>query len=183
MKKKKVCVNMNNLDNEIKKILKLVDEDFWYMIDIDGVCVDTEERIAALAYQIGWKQALEEIDWHQHIYSSKQINHSLDILREVQRYLKRIQLLTTNHSPVEKKEKISFIRGQGIEIPIVSVPPKVSKSLVVPPSFYNRKVVLVDDKEENVKDWEQHGGVGILFTDKESKHTKVKSLEFLRYVR
>lgn len=171
------------MDKEIKNILKLVDESFWYMIDIDGVCIDTEERIAIIARQLGWKRALETINWHEHIYSSRQINHSLDVLREIQKNLKRIQLLTTNHSPFEKREKISFMREQGIEIPIVSVPPKVSKALVVPPSFYNRKVVLVDDKEENVIDWRNHGGVGIVFTEQDSSTPKVKSLEFLKYVR
>ena len=116
------------MDNEIKNILKLIDEEFWYMIDIDGVCLDTEERIATLAQKIGWKKAIETIDWYQHIYSSKQINHSLDILKEVQKRLKKIGLLTTNHNFIEEKAKVSFMREQGIEIPIISVPPKVSKA-------------------------------------------------------
>lgn len=171
------------MEEEVKKILKLLKGEYWYMIDIDGVCIDTEERIALMAKEVGWKEALQSIDWHKHIYESEQINHSLDILREVQRYLKRIQLLTTNHCKEEKENKISYMREQGIEIPIISVPPKTSKALVVPPSFYNRKAVLVDDKEENIVDWKQHGGTGILFTEEESKHPKVKSLEFLRYVR
>lgn len=171
------------MDNEIKNILKLIDEEFWYMIDIDGVCLDTEERIAALAQKIGWKKAIETIDWYQHIYSSKQINHSLDILREVQKRLKKIGLLTTNHNFIEEKAKASFMREQGIEIPIISVPPKVSKATIVSPSFYHQKVILVDDKEANIIDWESHGGTGILFTNQESPHLKVKSLEFLRYIK
>jgi len=183
MKKKKGVKKVNELDIEIKKILKLVDESFWYMIDIDGVCIDTEERMRKYAEQVGWKEAINTIDWYNHIFSSKQINNSLCILREVQKHLKRIQLLTTNHSPIEKQEKISFMRAQGIDIPIVSVPPKVSKALIVPPAFYNRKVVLVDDIEANIIDWKQHGGLGILFTEQESNLPKVKSLEFLRYVK
>lgn len=171
------------LDNEIKKILKLVDENFWYMIDIDGVCIDTEQRLKLIAEKIGWKEAIQTVDWHKHIYSSKQINNSLDILKEVQKYLKRIMFLSTNHNKTEEQEKREYLRNQGIEIPIISVPPKTPKALVVSPTFYNRKVVLVDDKEANIIDWNNYGGTGILFTEEETSHIKVKNLEFLRYVR
>ena len=115
------------------------------MIDIDGVCIDTEERIAIIAKEIGWKEAFKSIDWHEHISSSQQIRNSIDILKEVQHQLKRIQLLTQNHTKEEEFEKIAYFRNNGVYIPIISVLPKVNKSVVVPPSFYDGNVVLIDD--------------------------------------
>lgn len=166
-------------------ILELVNNDTYYMIDIDGVCIDTESRIAPLAAQVGFKEAFKIINWHDHIFASEQINGSLDILRDIQSKLKRIQLLTQNHTLDEEKEKVMFFRQNGIYIPIVSVPPKVSKADVVNPLFYDGNIVLVDDREKHVNEWNNAGGIGVLFTQEEQSDVKrkVKSLEFLRYVK
>lgn len=82
-------------------------------------------------------------------------------------------------------EKIEYFREKGVYIPIVSVPPKVSKSIVVPPSFYDGNVVLIDDKEKNVIEWNNAGGIGVLFTDADVSDnlTSVKSLEFLKKIK
>lgn len=165
------------------RIEDLVNEDTYYMIDIDGVCIDTEERICNLAAIYGWKNVFDIVNWHEHIYSSKQIRGSLDILKEVQTRLKRIQLLTQNHSKEEEYEKISFFRQNGILIPIVSVPAKISKSTIIPPSFYNGNVVLVDDREKNIIDWNQNGGIALHFTEEETPYQRVKTLEFLKHVK
>lgn len=159
----------------MKEILDLINSETYFMIDIDGVCIDTEQRIAKIAQKIGWKEAFKSIDWHEHISSSKQIHNSVDILREVQQKLKRIQLLTQNHT----------FREKGVCIPIVSVPPKVSKSIIVPPSFYDGNVLLIDDKEKNVIEWNNAGGIGVLFTDADVSDnlTSVKSLEFLKKIK
>lgn len=168
----------------MKEILDLMNSETYFMIDIDGVCIDTEERIAIIAREIGWKEAFRTINWHEHISSSQQINGSIDILREVQNKLKRIQLLTQNHTPEEELEKIEYFRKNGIYIPIISVPPKVSKSTIVPPSFYNGNVVLVDDREKNVIDWNNSGGIGIHFSEtmKSDNLKRVKSLDFLKNI-
>lgn len=166
------------------EILDLVNSETYFMIDIDGVIIDTEERIAKIAKEIGWKEAFKSVDWHEHIFSSNQIHNSINILRDVQQILKRIQLLTQNHTTEEGIEKITFFRENGIYLPIISVPPKVSKSIVVPPSFYDGNVVLVDDKEKNVIDWNNAGGIGVHFSENNTTDNlvKVRSLEFLRKV-
>lgn len=167
------------------KILDLVNSKTYFMIDIDGVCIDTEERISRIAREIGWKEAFKSINWHEHIYSSQQINNSIDILKDVQHILKRIQLLTQNHTSEEEIEKIKFFRENGIYVPIISVPPKIKKSIVVPPLFYEGNVVLVDDKEKNVIDWNNAGGIGVHFSENNTADNlvKVKSLEFLRKIK
>lgn len=174
---------MNNSINQ-KELLNLINQDTCFMIDIDGVCIDTEQRISLIANEIGWKVALRTINWHEHIFASAQINHSLDILYEVQSYLKRIQLLTSNHSFQEQLEKVAFFRQNGIYIPIVSVPSNVSKSLIVSPQYYNGNVMLVDDKKNNVLDWNENGGIGVLFSenDDNDKLVRVRSLDFLRKI-
>ena len=169
----------------MEKILNLINSETYFMIDIDGVCIDTEQRIAKIAQEIGWKEAFKSIDWHKHISSSKQINNSIDILKEVQQKLKKIQLLTQNHTSEEEIEKIEYFRKKGIYIPIVSVPPKISKSIIVPPSFYDGNVVLIDDKEKNVIDWNNAGGIGVYFldTNQSDNLVKVKNLEFLKKIK
>lgn len=169
----------------MEKIFKLINSQTYFMIDIDGVCIDTEQRIAMIAKDIGWKEAFKSIDWHEHITSSSQICNSLDILREVQQKLKRIQLLTQNHTFEEEFEKINFFRENGIYLPIISVPPKVSKSIVVPPSFYGGNVILIDDREKNVIDWNNAGGIGVHFTEIQTSDDlpSVKSLEFLKKIK
>ena len=169
----------------MKKILDLINSETFFMIDIDGVCIDTEERIAMIAKEIGWKEAFKSIDWHEHISSSQQIRNSIDILREVQQELKRIQLLTQNHTKEEEFEKIAYFRNNGIYIPIISVPAKVNKSVVVPPFFYDGNVVLIDDKEKNVVEWNNAGGIGVHFSENNTSENlvRVKSLEFLRKVK
>lgn len=169
----------------MEKILNLINSETYFMIDIDGVCIDTEERIAKIANEIGWKEVFKSVDWHEHIFSSNQINNSIDILRDVQQTLKRIQLLTQNHTIEEEFEKIKFFRDNGIYLPIISVLPKVSKSIVVPPSFYKGNVVLVDDKEKNVIEWNNSGGIGVHFSENNTTDNliKVRSLEFLKKVK
>jgi len=169
----------------MNELLDLINSETYFMIDIDGVCIDTEERIAIIAKEIGWKEAFKTINWHEHISSSQQICNSIDILRDVQQKLKRIQLLTQNHTFEEELEKIAYFRKNGIYIPIISVPPKVSKSIVVPPTFYNGNVVLIDDKEKNVIDWNNAGGIGVYFSESNTSNnlTRVKSLEFLRKIK
>ena len=168
----------------MKTILDLINLQTYFMVDIDGVIIDTEERIGRVAREIGWKEAFKSIDWHEHIFSSQQINGSIDILKEVQHTLKRIMLLTQNHAVEEGIQKIKFFRENGIYLPIISVPPKVSKSVVVPPLFYEGNVVLVDDKEKNVIDWNNAGGIGVYFSENNATDNliKVNSLEFLRKV-
>lgn len=169
----------------MEEILNLINSETYFMIDIDGVCIDTEQRIAMIAQEIGWKEAFKSIDWHEHISSSQQIRNSIDILREVQQNLKKIQLLTQNNSAEEEFEKIKYFRKKGIYIPIISVPPKISKSIVVPPSFYDGNVILIDDKEKNVIDWNNAGGIGVHFSENDTTDNlvKVRSLEFLRKVK
>lgn len=166
------------------KLATLIDENTYFMIDVDGVCIDTEQRISEIANQFGWKEALENIDWHSHIFKSNQINNSLDILRDVQKHLKRISLLTTNNCREEEKEKVLYLRENGILLPVISVPNNMRKSQIVSPVFYDGNVILVDDMGVNVVDWNYNGGKGILFTDEEeSSFVKVKSLDFLRNVK
>ena len=68
----------------MEKILDLINSETYFMIGVDGVCIDTEERIALIAKEIGYKEAFKSIDWHEHVSSSQQIQNSIDILREVQ---------------------------------------------------------------------------------------------------
>ncbi len=168
---------------EEEKILELVNNQTFYMIDVDGVCIDTEQRLMQLSYAPLFHNSLRTMDWKQHIYRSKQVRGSLDILREIQGKLHRIALLTQNCCREEEECKIDFFRKEKIDLPIISVPPGYRKSSVVPPCFFNGNVVLVDDRIYNVNNWIEDGGIGVLFTDNpQVEALKVKTLEFLKKV-
>ncbi len=166
-------------------IESLIDDTTFFMIDIDGVCIDTEQRMGKIAKQIGWEKALQETDWERHIQESSSVNHSLEILKEVQYQTTRINLLTRNHSAIEEEKKIQFLRNQGIILPIISVPENFKKSDIIPPSFYQGNVVLVDDQLQNVLDWKEHGGKAILFCEqkREENFPQITNLEFLKKIR
>lgn len=166
----------------MKKVMELIDSNTWFMIDVDGVLIDTIQRLHVNYPAIISKR----MTWKQHIFSSTQINSSLNILREVQGKINKIQLLTKNESFEEETAKNLYLRSQGIIVPIISVPIFLSKSFIAPPVHYDNNVILVDDDIENLNDWMQHGGKSVLFDSGDnyttSKYPKVKSLEFLREV-
>lgn len=171
-------------------IAAFINNESVFMIDIDGVILDTESRMREKAKELGWKEALATTDWHKHIYSSTPLADGLTILKEVTYPLKgRVFLISTSHSYDEEKEKINYFRDQGIILPIISVPPKTPKSAIVVPKLYlpsksstRANVFLIDDQEKNVDDWWNNGGHAILFTNEETTkpYLKVKSLDFLR---
>lgn len=170
----------------MSKIMDIIDNQTWFMIDIDGVCINTIER---LVYNLPYLKS-HTMSWHEHIFNSTQINGSLDILREIQYKIKHINLLTKNTTMEEEIAKIDFFKYNRIYIPIISVPFFLNKTDVVHPSNYNGNVILVDDSLKNIKTWNKEGGKGIWFINQKIKYTdteqdlmKVKSLKFLREVK
>ena len=166
----------------MERILSLINKETYFMIDIDGVCIDTIQRLEQNSPLI----TSGKMTWEEHVNKSKQINHSLDILRHVQKKLKRINFLTKNECLEEYLAKIKYVRRQGIYIPFISVPIFMNKSLIIQPSHYSGNIILIDDNDTNLKDWEKNGGISVFFDNGDnsisSKYPKIKSLRFLNDV-
>ena len=164
----------------------------YIFIDLDGVILDSEERMLNRKYDIGFHdhQYEKEFDeyfvytnlhfkeWDYIIREASSINNSVEIIRELEILKKNIAILTKIHTLYEMKVKIDDLRhNRGINCPVIFVPPGVKKHNVVIP---NRQL-LIDDSEKNIKLWIENGGNGFIFDKKIDSNTndKVKSLEFL----
>ena len=160
-------------------------------IDLDGVILNSEERMLERKYNIGLQDhkskeefnkyfnytCLHPVEWDYIIRGAYSINNSVEIIKELEK-IRKIAILTKIHTLYEMKVKIEDLRNnRGIKCPVIFVPPGVKKHNVVLPNGQ----MLIDDSEKNVKLWFENGGVGLIF-DKDLSNDvngKVKSLEFL----
>lgn len=150
-----------------------------YFIDFDGVILDTQQRIVskkAELSEISWNIFFENLDWKELLDDSSDIKESIKILKEVQKYLKAISVITKIHTLDEGVQKSKFIRNAGINIPIFLVPPHIRKNEVYLP---DNNSILIDDSLKNIKHWEEAGGIDILFKDNNSTNSHVREIETL----
>ena len=105
-------------------------EDYDILLDYDGVILDSEERIVELKDQqpdLSWDDFFETVDWERLYEESQEINHALEIIRELQIRRKNLYILTKCHKDKEAVCKIRRIRKEGIIIPTFVVPPHMQK--------------------------------------------------------
>ena len=165
--------------------------DFIY-IDLDGVILDSEERMLERKFMAGFIDhknkddyyryfeytQLHPEEWDSIIRDANSINDSVEIIRELEKMKKNLAILTKIHTLNEMKVKIEDLREhRKINSPVFFAPPGVKKHQIVIPN----KQILVDDSSKNVEGWIEHGGTGFIFDKNISENTKqkVKSLEFL----
>ncbi len=136
-------------------------------IDFDGVIFDTEERIVQKKKQnseMSWNEFFETVDWFQLLEEANVINNAISYILESQRRNKEIAILTKIHTLMEMEAKARALRNRNISIPILFVPPHVKKSDIYLPC---NGEILIDDSIKNLIDWQQKGGQGIYFSEKE----------------
>ncbi len=157
----------------------MVDE---YLIDFDGVILDSQERYKRDMKDnrdlYAWIDYLSSIEWYRFLRECNQIDESLSVLNELQR-LKRLKAIITRiHAFEEGKEKLVYLREKGIKVPVLYVLPEQKKSEVLIPE---RNMVLVDDDYKNCIDWELAGGRSLLFRPDNALHDlkTIKSLKQL----
>ena len=151
-------------------------------IDLDGVILDSEERVLHLKEKLNnlsWNEFLDEVDWFRLLSESKEINNAVEILKILENSYIKYSVLTKIHTLLEMEAKVKNIRERGLEAPIIFVPPHIKKSEIIIPK---RGDELIDDSIKNITHWNGDGGLGILFDqydNKETSYQKVRSLEFL----
>ena len=147
--------------------------------DFDGVFLDSQKRfnevLTSEASLETWMDFLSSINWREFVRECDLIPGALEVFTELQKREILKGFITTIHSFDEGKEKCVFLRELGIYVPIYYVLPEQAKSSVYIP---NRKVILLDDKENNYLDWTANGGKSILYDPEEKSCGKkhVKSL-------
>jgi hypothetical protein len=133
-------------------------------IDCDGVILDTEtglfdnyNKMKQIDPTLKRLAYLQQLNWKEWIRQAKIINNSIEILKENNPY--DAPILTKVHSLKEGLAKIEYFREIGLKNNIILVPNILKKSDVVQANGH----LLVDDKIENVEEWDLSGGVPLFF--------------------
>lgn len=154
-------------------------------LDLDGVILDSEKLVVARKNDypnLSWNEFFENLNWPKLLKESKEINSSVQIIKELQKIKNCLLILTKVHTLSEMQAKTIEIReNRGIELPIIFVPPHFKKSQIVLPK---NNELLIDDNINNINDWNANGGKGVLFAEKMENNVKngidtVNSLDFL----
>ena len=151
-------------------------------IDFDGVIFDTEKRIIQKKQQlpdISWDEFFETLDWFNLLEESEMINNSINYILQGQEKNKKIAILTKIHTLLEMQAKVNKLRNCNINVPILFVPPHVKKTSIYLP---NNGEILVDDNIKNLKDWKEHGGVGIHFNEDLNFDSEFQTINVLKKV-
>ena len=75
--------------------------------------------------------------------------------------------------------KVKKIRDNGVELPILFVPPSIKKSQIYIP---NNHSILIDDSIKNLIDWEQSGGKGIYFNENCEESLEFETINTLKRI-
>ena len=144
-------------------------------IDFDGVILDSIKT----TYEIMDKQGIDKynpvearafyevLDWDKTLDITPEINNSLENIKKIiksEQY--EVNVLTHIVCYREGVSKIRFLKKHIPELSIILVPKEFSKTEVVNP----KDAILIDDYTENLKEWKEHGGVGIKFDDHARVH-------------
>ncbi len=151
-----------------------------YYIDFDGVILDTIPvyRLMYSRYHLENENNLFRYLNISDVFSTKrQINNSINILREVQDKI-QIHILSKVNNDYEARVKRDFLKKNGINIPFIAVPQYEKKSNYV--KDIDKNTVLIDDLQANIDDWMSCGGTGLLLKEKDIKHYHcIKDLQTL----
>lgn len=160
-------------------------------VDFDGVIFDTETLLfdenyykAKLEPDFDKEKYVQNLDWHNMILKSEEINNSITILKELKKEITILTKINTLYN--EGCAKIKVLRDLGIKSDIILVPFNLKKTDVV----NAKNNILIDDTVHNLDDWENYGGIPIFFNKDNkdidnwdninTKYKKIKSLEYLK---
>ena len=151
-------------------------------IDFDGVIADTQKKIDMYFSQFNniitaeWDKFLANIKWKLDVLpEAKEINNSFEILKELYKLKKNIYILSRVFSINEARDKIEYLRDNGIQTSFIASPGRIEKSKVIIP---NKDRMLIDDSKTTIKDWINNNGRGIFFAKDENDLINNKKIDF-----
>lgn len=137
-------------------------------IDFDGVILDTWEIIFT-KYQkkfnteeideIKLKKVMLEIGWESILKNSREINNSLEKIKQLNKK-QNVCVLSKVNSEEEEKAKREYLLENGINA-MCFVPYISSKTQFVEV----KGNILIDDDLKNLNDWQNRGGIPIFFNE------------------
>lgn len=144
--------------------------------DYDGVFGDTMtpaiqemKELGLYETEEGRTKYFKELDWGKFLIKAGFIKNAIETINILTEKGYKVAFLTHVNSFMEHIEKINFIKNIKTinnvkNIDVIAVPRKYDKAFTI-----NAKGnVLIDDRPENIEEWDANGGVGILFTDKDN---------------
>ena len=135
-------------------------------LDCDGVILDTIKtsykliRNENLTTEDEIHVFYKNINWEKLIIISGEINNSISKIKLLSAHFE-IEILTHVNSAEEATAKIAYFRK---ELPGINVIP-VFKSTDKCDAVHPKGAILVDDFVDNLKKWEEKGGISIKFSD------------------
>jgi len=133
-------------------------------VDFDGVIVNTMEIIEQELKENNLKKNDEyymNIDWLKLLNKCEIINSSFKQIENLKSIFD-ISILTHIYTIEEGVAKLNFIRKYDKNLNVILVPKNIAKSKIV----NAKNAILIDDYNENIKDWINSGGIGIKFNNK-----------------
>ena len=135
-------------------------------LDYDGVVGDTEIGLFDGLYEqrkrrptLTKVEYLVAFDWRSWLRKSGPKRDAFRILKSHDP--DNASILTRCWSASEAKEKILYIRENGIENAIIIVPCELPKTKIV----RAKGNILVEDQIGNIIDWQREGGIGLMLAD------------------
>lgn len=142
-------------------------------LDFDGVLLDTINVSYKMMEELGIDlkdrtkviEFYKNLDWVNLLNISQELSKSFYYINEIyNEHIFNPRILTTVNSLNEMKAKIEYIRTKNNDINVICVPSGINKCKVVNAT----NSFLVDDYSHNLISWEQEGGIGIKFSNKQS---------------
>ena len=133
-------------------------------VDFDGVIVNTMEIIEQELKENNLKKTDEyymNIDWLKLLNKCEIINLAFKQIENLKSIFD-ISILTHIYTIEEGVAKLNFIRKYDKNLNVILVPKNIAKSKIV----NAKNDILIDDYNENIKDWINSGGIGIKFNNK-----------------
>ncbi len=143
--------------------------------DYDGVFGDTmnpaiKEMKEKGLYETeeGRTKYFRELNWAYFLKKTPFITNSPETIKTLMDNGYKVSFLTHVNSLDEYIDKIRFIKNikelNNIDkIDVIAVPRVIDKSVTINPNGN----ILIDDRLENIIAWEEMGGIGVLFSDKQ----------------
>ncbi len=151
-------------------------------IDFDGVILDTipvlYEEARRQEYDINDNEFYEKFNFKCILKDKYIINDSINCIEKLINSNKfNISILTHCNSLKEATDKVKYIRKFFKDITVIICPKAISKTKMV----HTKDSILIDDYSNNLKEWEEEGGIPIKFSKdlKSSDYKVINKLDML----
>lgn len=142
-------------------------------VDFDGVLVDTPKYIVKNIMKSKKKsKILKKLPWDQLLNKCSEINNNIDSIKKLSKEFS-VVILTHVYSEFEADEKRKYISKYISDVDFIIVPYYINKNDAVNP----KNNILIDDYEENIINWNNAGGIGILFNNTQEILKLLNNLE------